>query len=492
MKMAYRVRRFCVFGALLCALAGAPAPAMSAMVTIERIIAKVNDKIITLSELQDLVKPNVDKLRKDYEGEELNRRIREVELRALDAMVENRLILERAESLKAEVNEKELENAIGDMLRKNKMTTAQLRRFLSTRGVTFEKYRDDMRERILARKVERREVGARVTVGEQEIADYYGAHTDDYREGETRVARQIFLPVTEGASTADAEAQREKATRAYDEAVSPGADFAAVVQKHSEGPARGRGGLLGALKKGEVFPELEQIIFSTPEGGTSRPTRTRVGYHVVRVEKVNPGKLVTLDRVAGKIRSKIYAEKFSRRRREWMVDLKRGAFLEINYDPGAASSGLSSIFRDVREQVSFNLVGIGLKEGEGLLTGGRIFWAYGSNRKKPRWESDKLSVGRGLSLEKDDIGTLGATHRLFVNPSPAANLYLFRHSYLLPNSYLGKISFADVIKAFSLRAGSEGEKKIAFDTDTGSARIEFEAKVERTRSISADPKEISQ
>ena len=100
-------------------------------------------------------------------------------------------------------------------------------------------------------------------------------------------------------------------------------------------------------------------------------------------------------------------------------------------------------------------------------------------------------MGRALSLDKDAIDVLGAKHRLFVNPSPAANLYLFRHSYLLPNTYMGKISFADVIKAFSLRADGEGKRNLAFDTDTGSARFEFEAEVERTRSISADPKAIS-
>ncbi len=491
--MAHRARRLRILGMAMCALAGAPAPAMPALVTIERIIAKVNDEIITLSELQDLVKPNADKLKKAYKGEELNRRVRELELRALDAMVENKLILARAAAIRAEVDEKELESAIADMLRKNKMTTAQLRRYLSTRGTSFEKYREEMRRRMLARKVERMEVGSRVSVGEQEVADYYAAHSEDYREGETRVARQIFFPLAEGASAADAEAQRAKAQRAYERAAAPGADFAEVARKASEGPAASRGGLLGALKKGEVFPELEQLVFSTEEGGTSRPTRTRVGYHVIRVEKVNPGRPVTLDRVAGEIRGKIFGEKFTKRRREWVADLRRGAFLEINYDPGAASGGLASLFRDVREQISFRLVGITLAEAKGgaLLGQGRIFWAYGSNRKSPRWRSDRLTVGRALSLDKDAIDALGAKHRLFVNPSPAANLYLFRHSYLLPNTYMGKISFADVIKAFSLRADGEGKRNLAFGTDTGSARFEFEAEVERTRSISADPKAIS-
>ena len=293
-----------------CALLGAPALAISAAVTIERIVAKIDDEIIMLSELQDLVKPNVDKLKKSYRGEQLNRRIRELELEALDNMIENKLALKRASTLEVGVDDKEIEKAIAGILRENKTTTAGLRAFLSTQGMTLDQYRKEIGKRMLARKVERMEVGSRVSVGEQEIADYYNAHTDDFREAESRVVRQIFFPVNKGASPADIEAQRKKADLAYEQAAKPGADFSQMAEKYSEGPSRSRGGSLGSVKKGEIFPELEQLIFSTAKGETSKPTRTRVGYHIVHVDEVKPGETITLDRVAGKIRSKLFQEKF--------------------------------------------------------------------------------------------------------------------------------------------------------------------------------------
>ena len=159
--MSYRARRLCILAVALCVLAGAPVAATSAAVTIERIIAKIDDDIIMLSELQDFVKPNVDKLKRNFRGEQLNRRIRELELQALDAMIENRLILKRAASLKLSVSEKEIEHAIAGILRQNKTTTAGLREFLSSQGMTMEKYRDEIREKLLARKVESSEVGVR-------------------------------------------------------------------------------------------------------------------------------------------------------------------------------------------------------------------------------------------------------------------------------------------------------------------------------------------
>ena len=110
--MSYRARRFCVLAIAFCVLVGAPVPAMSAAVTIERIIAKIDDDIIMLSELQDFVKPSVDKLRRNFRGEQLNRRIRELELEALDAMVQRKLISKRSSALELNVSEKEIENAI--------------------------------------------------------------------------------------------------------------------------------------------------------------------------------------------------------------------------------------------------------------------------------------------------------------------------------------------------------------------------------------------
>ena len=495
--MSYRAKCFCVLAVAFCALAAAAAPVTSASVTIERIIAKIDDDIIMLSELQDFVKPSVEKLRQNYRGEQLNRRIRELELAALDTMIQSKLIAKRASGLELNVSEKEIENAIAGILRENKTTTAGLRAFLESQGMTMEQYRDELRKKLLARRVENMEVGGRVSVLEQEIADYYDAHSDDYREAEKRTVRQIFFPVDKGASASEIEAQRKKADLAYAEAAKPGADFAGVAEKHSEGPARSRGGSLGSVKKGEVFPELEQLIFSTAKGATSKPTRTRVGFHVIHVDDVAPGKVITLDRVSGKIRSKLFQEKFTKRRREWITDLKRAAFLEISYDPAPSPDGLSSVFRDVREQISFRLVGVKLKQSGGRLFGqDRILWAYGANRDKPRWKSDKVKVGEGASVGKDAINALEAGHRLFVNPDPSANVYLFRYVYLLPDSYIGKISFADMIKAFSEGSKGEGRKAgsrtMSVETDNKAARLEFEVEVQKTRSIVADPKEITQ
>ena len=149
-----------------------PAPAAPAAITIERIVAKINQEIITLSTLQDFVFEEVKNLRGKYKGEELERQIRDIELRALDVLIERMLVLQRAKDLKLKVGDKDLESAIELVMARNRLNVQTFRRFLKVQGTTLEEYRKRMRDQILARRAESIEVNIRVTVNEEEIAEF--------------------------------------------------------------------------------------------------------------------------------------------------------------------------------------------------------------------------------------------------------------------------------------------------------------------------------
>ncbi|MBI3128255.1 MAG: peptidylprolyl isomerase [Candidatus Tectomicrobia bacterium] len=478
----------------LCAafLAGCATAASAAPVTIERIVAKVDQEIITLSELQDLVKEEVSNLARVYKGEEFERRRREMELRGLDALVENKLILRRAKSMGVTVGESELEQAVSSVTDRNRLTTQDFRKYLASQGMTLETYREKVRERLLVRKVESLDVALRVTVSDDEIAAYYKANPDLYREGEERRVQQIFFPTKEGMPEPEVEAQRQKAAAAHKE-VGGGADFGETAKKVSQDPAAAQGGNLGFIKKGEVFPEFEAIIFSLKEGEVSQPMKTRAGFHIVKLLEIKRGKAISLESVSSKIRDQLAEEKRAKRRREWISELKRASFLEVHFDPQvqAVSAGatVDPLFRDVREQVTFKLVGVRLARSNEMVGKDRLFWAYGANQKDPRWKSEKVKTDDKLFVGTDEIGVLEKSQREFVNPDPSASLFFFEHNYLLPNAYLGRVHFADVIKEFSLKPNV---KKLSLETDSKRVRLEFEVKVEKTRSIVADPREIGQ
>ncbi len=474
-----------------------PAPAAPAAITIERIVAKINQEIITLSTLQDFVFEEVKNLRGKYKGEELERQIRDIELRALDVLIERMLVLQRAKDLKLKVGDKDLESAIELVMARNRLNVQTFRRFLKVQGTTLEEYRKRMRDQILARRAESIEVNIRVTVNEEEIAEFYKNHIEDYRKGEARKVQQLFFPVKAGSLPEEVEAQRKKAEEAHRASLQEGADFGGLAKRISEGPAAQRGGVLGFVKKGEVFPEFEKALFALASGKVSEPVKTRAGFHVLRVMEVKPGILTPLEEISPKIRGRLFKEKRAKRRREWIATLKRSAFLEVNYTPNssagraaAANRGeLADLFRNVREQVTLRLVGVELLKPVELLGKESLFWSYGAKRDDPRWESERLKVNDKNLLVPDALDALPVENREIVNPDPAANIFLYEYNYLLPNKYLGTLSLANVIKAYSL---NPKKKRFSFLTESKSARFEFEIRTEKTRSILADTQEISQ
>ena len=92
-----------------------------------------------------------------------------------------------------------------------------------------------------------------------------------------------------------------------------------------------------------------------------------------------------------------------------------------------------------------------------------------------------------MLLGREEFAGLKKDHREFVNPDPGTSIFFYEYNYLLPNSYLGKVSFADLIKAFSL---SPKKGSIGLVTDEKKARVNFEVKVEKTRSLVADPNDF--
>ena len=475
----------------------APAPAAQAPITIERIVAKVNQEIITLSTLQDFVFEEVKSLREKSKGEELKRQIRDIELRALDILIERLLMLQRAKALKLKVEDKDLESAIELVMARNRLNAQTFRRFLKVQGSTLEEYRKRMREQILMRRTESIEVNIRVAVSAEEIAEFYNTHLEDYRKGEARKVQQLFFPVKAGSLPEEVEAQRKKAEEAHRASLQEGADFGELAKGISEGPAAQRSGVLGFVRKGEVFPEFEKALFALASGEASKPVKTRAGFHVLRVMEINPGELTPLEEVSPKIRAQLFKEKRAKRRREWIANLKRSAFLEVNHTPNgsagraaAANRGkLADLFRNVREQVTLRLVGVELLEPAELLGKESLFWSYGAKRDDPRWESERLKVNDKNRLTPDALDALPVENREIVNPDPAANIFLYEYNYLLPNRYLGSLDLANVIKAYSQ---NPKRKRFLFITESRSARLEFEIRTEKTRSILADTQEISQ
>lgn len=146
-----------------------------------------------------------------------------------------------------------------------------------------------------------------VEISAEEIKEYYESSPEEFETPKTVEARHILIKVDQEADEKTVTAAKERADAVYEQAAG-GEDFAELAQKHSEGPTRESGGKLGAFRREAMVKPFADKAFSMEAGQVGEPVRTRFGWHIIKVEKVNPASLLTLAEAGGKIEKKLKDE----------------------------------------------------------------------------------------------------------------------------------------------------------------------------------------
>lgn len=151
------------------------------------------------------------------------------------------------------------------------------------------------------------EVGKKITVDETQIQAYYDENITLFTTPEKRRARHILLK----AGTDDSEeVHKEKAKKAADIVTLAAAsdDFAALAQEYSEGPSNTNGGELGFFAKGQMIPAFEQAVFSMQPGEISNVVKTSFGYHIIKLEEIQPATTRSLSEAKAEIISTLQSK----------------------------------------------------------------------------------------------------------------------------------------------------------------------------------------
>lgn len=143
-----------------------------------------------------------------------------------------------------------------------------------------------------------------VIIEEGEIADYYDAHLSEFKTEKSVHARHILIKAEEDADETADETARKKAEEVMKKAVE-GEDFAELAKNFSEGPSNSRGGDLGTFTKNQMVKPFADKAFSMKAGEVSEPVRTRFGWHVIKLEKINEAYTKTLEEAAESIRKSL-------------------------------------------------------------------------------------------------------------------------------------------------------------------------------------------
>jgi len=292
----------------------------SAAEVLDRVIAKVNGEIISLSDLQTRQAAALREAR--IAPEQAEAYLRQNNSRILQEAIDDVLIAQKAEESGDTVPPEYLKQII-DQIKKDHdfKTEEQFQDQLRREGVTIEEIKRNITRSLLTRRLLTREVEPKASVSDAEArADYEARKASEYTQAPTEQLQEILISSKEPDAAAKAREIVERARK--------GEDFANLAREYSAAPSRSSGGDLGRVARRDMNAALVKTVASLEPGQVSDPISTAAGYRILRVVARNEGQLIPFEEVKPKIVERLSAQKHEEQLDKLLKKLRAEALIQ--------------------------------------------------------------------------------------------------------------------------------------------------------------------
>ncbi|MBI5237198.1 MAG: peptidyl-prolyl cis-trans isomerase [Deltaproteobacteria bacterium] len=316
----FQLKRFSAHLGVIAAFLLILTPGRAGAEVVDRIVAIINDSVITLSELNAATAIALDKF--DLEDKKDSKKMIEVKSKILDTLIEQKLVKQASDKAGIDISEREIDNAVEDIKRQNNLTQETLLLALAQSGLTMREYRDQLKEQIRQVKFINKEFRSKISILPEDIDDYYKSHRDEFFGPSAFRVNMIFIPGSDQ-SVADEKLKLVK------EGLSRGEDFRDLASHYSEGPSASMGGDMGYLKSGEMDKAIEEAARKLKVNEISAPINTPEGIYFIQLADVTAPVLRPLDEVRDYIQDKLFKKVMDERFNFWIKEVKKFAHIEI-------------------------------------------------------------------------------------------------------------------------------------------------------------------
>ncbi|HYA88305.1 MAG TPA: peptidylprolyl isomerase [Nitrospirota bacterium] len=285
----------------------------TASVVVDRVVAVVNNEIITLSDLQR------EAALKKTAGKPDERTL-------LEDMIDRKLEMAAAKRAGMDVTDKELADAIADIMKRNSFDSKQFETALAKDGLTLEQYKIELREQMTLSRMFNKYIRAGIAVDEAEVRAYYNRNIKLYTLPEEIRLRQIFFPIADNSTSRENADVKEKAEQIFARA-KHGENFSSLVREFSEGATVSQDGDLGFTQRGSLLPEMEAAAQPLKPGDISPPFTCAGGYNIIRLEEVRTP-VKPYEKVKDEIMNMLYQQKVENTYRSWLQSLRSDSNIE--------------------------------------------------------------------------------------------------------------------------------------------------------------------
>jgi peptidyl-prolyl cis-trans isomerase SurA len=339
-------------------------PVFAAGQVVEEIVTRVNSQIITLSEFQrskDQLKDEV----KQQDAANADKLYAEREKDILRDLIDQQLLLQKGKDLDI-TGDTDLIKQLDQMRKDMKLDTMEeLEKAATAQGISYEDFKQNMRNQIITRKVIGEEVGQHLSITKEDEQQFYNEHKNEMEQPESIKLSEILVapkkPAADKSTAAPAQNSAADSSAASDPAkqvdeaaslaaaeakandllkqIQAGASFEDMAKKNSDGPSASQGGDLGAFKRGTLAKELEDKTFAMKSGEVSDVIRTKQGYVILKVTSHQMAGIPPLKDIEGRVQEALYMQKLQPALRVYLAKLREDAY--IDYKEGYIDSGAS-------------------------------------------------------------------------------------------------------------------------------------------------------
>jgi peptidyl-prolyl cis-trans isomerase SurA len=297
---------------------------------VDRIIAYVNDDIITLSELNERTNAFVAARRQNPFLQEQEQSLEKIRRDMLNHLINERLAAQEISRLNISVSDEEVDAAITRIMEENRLTQETLEAELRKDGRTLADLREQIKKNMEQTKLVSREVRSKTVITDEMIQAYYQDHIEEFEGKERWRIQDIYLPFTP-TDTPEERTYLRKVAKQILQRLQAGGDFSSVAKRYSQGPGAEAGGDLGFFSKGELEPVLEAAVESLQPGQVSPDIETTRGIHIIKLTEVDKAPAKSLDEVEATIRDLLYKREVDFRYKEWLSGLRERSYVRIVY-----------------------------------------------------------------------------------------------------------------------------------------------------------------
>jgi parvulin-like peptidyl-prolyl isomerase len=275
-------------------------------------VIQVDRHALSLKEFNDFFQP----VKMNYEKlDDVD--LREARLRYLLQLVEEMIILRRAEELNITVPAEELERAASEVIQDYPEDSFD--EMLMKQAISLDLWKEQLHRQMLIQKVVEEDLSKNVSVDSQDIQQYYEEHKQQWHQAERAHVLQILV------------AEKEEAVALLNQ-IKAGKDFGVLARKHSTAPEAQQGGDMGVIKKEDIPEELERPIFSLKGNEVSGIIESPFGFHIFKVLEKHGAGALTMDDMVEEIRMRVKELKVKDAYGPWLAKLRSKYNVMINED----------------------------------------------------------------------------------------------------------------------------------------------------------------